>query len=98
LESIDLKTGDYELIYSLVVKVWEPDYSPSYYTYTVNGAFCECTADNNGLDLFMAPVIKKVWVNFYPNREAFYHDTLEEADLGAGGNRIGKAVEITIEH
>lgn len=36
----------------------------------------------SSVDLFMAPKKRTVWVNFFPNGEAFYHDSEEAAIAG----------------
>lgn len=69
--------------------------------YFANGSFL-----NDGIpssfDLFMAPIKKTVWVNFYQEmRAGYYYETEEQANKNAGNSftRIGKKahpVEIEI--
>lgn len=54
-----------------------------------------------GNDLRMIPKKRTMWVNLYPNGEAFYHHTQEEADdldSGAIADRIGnKSYPVEVE-
>ena len=63
-----------------------------------NGQFGSSSDGVSDNDLLMAPVKRTVWINLYERGQSRWHDTEEDADDCARGNRLGgRAWPIEIE-